>query len=859
MKSLMRTQLRNLTSLSVLTRWVRLVCCWPRVTLSALVIVTVGLAWYGAVNFKINSDLNKLIDQTSDWRVDFDAFERQFPDLVHTAVVVVSATSQKNLETVTAEVVAYLRSHDELFTAVAAPGSEAFFRDHAFLYMDIDQLDQVTDRLAQAQPLINAIHRNPTMHGVADLLVRGFDNGESEGLDVVLDRLSGSAADAVAQNFNPVNWTDEFFPLSERRYQLIYLKPQSNFAQSLPDAAVVAGLRKMVESIEKPGDVEIQLTGEITLQHEEIEAAVSGVSVAGWLALGLLLLVLIVGVRSGKIIVATFLMLFVGILWTTAYAMATVGAFNTLSLVFIVMFFGLGVDFSLHFCLRFQEAINQGETEVNQGLLESTSSVGRAISLCSFTTAIGFLGFWPTAYQGLADLGVICAGGMVIAWFLTFTFLPAFFSVVGAPRAHQMGLPTSQGIVRGLLKRRMWVVLAVLGVGVLASSLAIRSQFDYSVLALKDSSSESMLALRELQRGQLTTDYQLVVLQNTPIAVSELEALPSVANVGGYQDLLPHDIDEKALAIEDLSIMFWALNNSEPGEGAFREAPRRALEEIVEAARQANADTEMLQNLDALLSQSDEVLARWEVVFLENLLQELQWLRRAINTFDVRLQDIPDTIKSRLVSSEGARLYTVTPARDITEVSALSNFIGEVKSVHAHATGRPVIEWGVGNIVVTAFQQAMLFALVGIVSVLLVTLRRLGPTLLVLAPLVLASVCTFALGFLLGESVNMASVLVLPLVFGLGVDNGVHVVDRYLIEAEGDGAQDVDQLIQSSTPRAVVLSALTTMGAFAALAISPHQGTASIGLLLSVSVGFLLLFTVFILPVLLSFLSRENA
>jgi hopanoid biosynthesis associated RND transporter like protein HpnN len=855
------------TDLSVLTRWVRLVCCWPRVTLSALLFVTVGMAWYGAANFKINSDLNKLIDQTSDWRVDFDAFERQFPDLVHTAVVVVSATSQKNLETVTAEIVTYLRRHDELFTAVAAPGSEAFYRDHAFLYMDIDQLDKVTDRLAQAQPLINAIHRDPTMQGVADLLVRGYDTvfDKEESLEVILARLSDSAANAVAQNFTPVNWTDEFFPLSERRYQLVYLKPQSNFAQSLPDAAVVAGLREMVAIIEKPGDVEIQLTGEITLQHEEIEAAVSGVSVAGWLALGLLLLVLIAGVRSGKIIAATFLMLFIGILWTTAYAMATVGAFNTLSLVFIVMFFGLGVDFSLHFCLRFQEAINQGKTEVQQGLLESTASVGRAISLCSLTTAIGFLGFWPTAYQGLADLGVISAGGMVIAWFLTFTFLPAFFSVVGAPRAHQMDLPTSQGIVRGLLRHRMLVVLGVVGIGVLASSLAIRSQFDYSVLALKDPSSESMLALRELQRNQLATDYQLVVLDKTAIAASDLQTLPSVASVGGYQDLLPHDIDEKAQAVEDLSIMFWELNNDESTEDSIETSPRQALKEIVDAARRGGADMGMVENLDALLSEPDEVLARWEVGFLENLLQELQWLRRAINTFDVSAEDIPDA--SRFVSSEGARLYTVTPARDIAEVSELSTFIDEVKSIHPHATGRPVIEWGVGNIVVTAFQQAMLFALVGIVTVLLVTLRRIGPTLLVLAPLVLASVCTFALGFLLGESVNMASVLVLPLVFGLGVDNGIHVVDRYLIDSagdsegdsEGDGAKDVDHLIHSSTPRAVVLSALTTIGAFAALAISPHQGTASIGLLLSVSVGFLLVFTVFILPVLLSFLSRGKA
>ncbi len=184
----------------------------------------------------------------------------------------------------------------------------------------------------------------------------------------------------------------------------------------------------------------------------------------------------------------------------------------------------------------------------------------------------------------------------------------------------------------------------------------------------------------------------------------------------------------------------------------------------------------------------------------------------------------------------------------------------ETVEANAGTTGRPVIEWGVGDIVVLAFQQAALTALLRITLVLLVALRRIGPTVLVLGPLILAGACTFALGVLMGQSVNMASVLVLPLIFGLGVDNGIHVVDRFLgTTAERAGGQ-VDQLMQSSTPRAVLLSTFTTIGAFAALSISPHQGTASIGMLLSVSVGLILVFTVFILPVLLSYLpTREGA
>ena len=142
--------------------------------------------------------------------------------------------------------------------------------------------------------------------------------------------------------------------------------------------------------------------------------------------------------------------------------------------------------------------------------------------------------------------------------------------------------------------------------------------------------------------------------------------------------------------------------------------------------------------------------------------------------------------------------------------------------------------------------QALLFAAVSICAVLLIALRRVRSVLLILLPLLLTGVMTLAVGVLAGYPLNMANILVLPLIFGLGVDNGIHVVDRYL----GEG--DVEHLMHSSTPRAVLLSALTTVGAFTALSTSPHAGTASIGMLLTVAVGLLLLLTIFALPVLLA-------
>lgn len=844
---------------SLLLAWVEMVVRRARLCLGLLALLTLGLGGVAFTQFRMNSDLSELINQSAPWRADFDHFEQRFPDLVRTAVVVVSGESLKQVELATSAIVAYLQDKPQYFTAVAAPGSEAFFRDHALLYMDLDELDDMADRLAEAQPWLTAVAQDPSMRGILRLLGDGLENDPPAGFARVIELLSDSAAAVLRGEEGTVWWSDELFPADGIRYQLIYLKPNSSFEETLPDAQVMQELRRMRDTLAVPDGVRLQFTGELALQHEEIEAAVTGVSMAGWLVLVLLLLVMVVGVRSVKIIAATFAMLAIGIVWTSAYAMLAVGEYNTLSLVFIVMFFGLGVDFALHFSLRYQESINTDGADVPAALLTSTRSVGRAITLCTMTTALGFLGFWPTDYQGLADLGVISAGGMLVAWFLTFTFLPAFYAVCGPPRPHTMDLPTGDRVVGWLTGHRTWVIGSVVVLGVAGAYGASRASFDYSVLALKDPSAESMLALRELQREKLSTDYQLVSIGAAQIDKAAVQGLTVVNDVRTVADWVPGDQQDKLYTVEDLQLMLWSALNPEtvkpaPHPQALRARGQDLLTRLEAVMLDPDTAPDLApQTLDhfrtqlmGMLSADDAEWLRWQDGVVEHLLAELAWIRRATGVAEIDFADLPASVRSRLVSADGKYLTVVLPEQDIADVDALSAFITEVRQLLPSATGRPVIEWGVGGIVVTAFQQALVFALLGITLVLVVALRQLRAVLLILLPLLMSAVLTLSLGVAFGMPINMANILVIPLIFGLGVDNGIHVVDRYL----GEG--DVAHLMHSSTPRAVLLSTLTTIGAFAALSISPHAGTASIGLLLTIAVGLLLLFTLFVLPVLLT-------
>ena len=838
-----------------LAKWVGWVARHAWAVLTGLALLTCASAWVAVDRHRMNADLGDLIRQEASWRDDFDRFQAAFSDHVKTAVVVVSGSGYKQVEDAARQIEAEIRRRPDRFRAVYAGGNHPFFRDHALLYVDQAELDDVAARLAEAQPWLTAVAEDPSLRGLLKLLEQGVRNDPPSGFDNVVQQFQESASALLGGDDPTLYWANEFFSGDDVWHRLISVKTNLDIGETLANAELVEELRAIVAEVGAPPDVRIGITGEAALAHEEIEAAVGGVQLAGWLALGLLAAVLLVGVRSLKIIVATFTMLVVGISLTAAYAMLTVGEYNTLSVVFVVMFFGLGVDFAIHFSLRYQEAVNVGAGDIVQSLDSTVHSVGGAIFICTLTTALGFLGFWPTDYEGLADLGVISAGGMVIAGFLAFTLLPAFFTVFGPIKPHVMPLPSGARLVGTLIAHRGWVLGLITAAAVLALAFASQSRFDYSVLALKDPATDSMRTLRLLQRDGEATDYALLMLGEDVGAIEAVRALPEVDSVITLEDFVPEDQLNKLYVLEDLQ---WMLASAlaplrqldSPAESELQAGVRSLLETIETSPdRSRFADLESVLR-DLAIGPASHLLI-WQQGVVANLVEELDWLRRALHVGLVTVEAVPAEIRARLTSADGEHLSIVLPAEDVADVTEMNRFIDAVQAIAPAATGRPVIERGVGGVVVASFQQAMAFALAAIAVVLLAMFQSLRHALLIMVPLGLAVLFTLALGVLLDAPLNMANILVMPLIFGLGVDSGVHVVDRY----RGEG--DVPHLMHSSTPRAVVLSALTTVGAFSALALSPHAGTASIGFLLAIAVSLLLVFTVFLLPVLLSWVSES--
>ena len=243
-------------------------------------------------------------------------------------------------------------------------------------------------------------------------------------------------------------------------------------------------------------------------------------------------------------------------------------------------------------------------------------------------------------------------------------------------------------------------------------------------------------------------------------------------------------------------------------------------------------------------------LALFDAALAHQLSRSKQDLRNLLEAAPFTFSALPKALQQRLISPQGQHLISVQPRLALTDKARTDQFINDIRTIAPMIAGRSAVEWGIGEVVVNAFQEAIFLTLVGVIICLVLYFRNVLTACLVLVPIAFTLILTFAMSSFLSLTLNMANILVVPLIIGLGVDSGVHVTHRFF---KGRPLKH-----QRATRRAVLISGLTTLGTFLSLILSPHQGAASIGLLLTIAIAWLLLLSLFLLPSLLSFFSQRG-
>ncbi len=798
------------------------------------------------------------------WYNDNERYKAAFPAFQKTTLVVVSSPSAKAAFLTGEKIADALRTSNH-FKDVFAPQYSAFFKAHVLYQAPVEGVKRIAERVSKNLPEIQNLYHAPNLTQAFTFYKKQLDEDRTRGFlsdtsRYFLSSFNRSVDAAHANKTVPLAFIQPLLPrdTEETHYQFIVINSEQALDQKLPNKLIIDNIHEAVAQIAIPEGVKVRVTGETALANDEITAAMSGVELSGIISLVLLLLILFVGIRYKRLIAGIFLMLLIGITWTVALGTWVVGAFNTLSLIFLVMFFGLAVDFAVHFSLTWLE---KKESGLSRGVA-TVKTLGGALFLCALTSSLAFLSFVPTDYRGLAELGKISALGMLIALILSVIFLPAWLAVF--KRADALKPLYLNAFHPDINKKNAYLILVASAIFILlGSGYATKVTFDYSVLAMQDENTEAMTTLVELQDNNQLNDYGIAVMltnnDDKAIIIEKLKALPLVSRVSVPSDIIPKF---QAIKQQYMLPVHQSLAALKPSTLLNEGDSSAAIIDFANALTQLkpeffDEDQALLdETITSVLSLKSHAafISMLNEAATQGINHDMQTLKSWFAAKPFSLLALPSSLKERLIDPKGEILIQVLPAADLKDRQMMTAFIEQVAEVAPNIAGRSVVEWGVGSTVKGAFVEATLIAIGVIFFVLLLYFKSLVWPLVVFVPIGMTAVFAFCLVRFTGLTLNMANILVIPLIFGLGVDTGLHVLHRYRHEGS------LDALAFSGTHRAVLISALTTIGTFFSLSFSTHKGAASIGILLSASILFLLLATFVVLPAILKVLpSQKNS
>jgi hypothetical protein len=534
----------------------------------------------------------------------------------------------------------------------------------------------------------------------------------------------------------------------------------------------------------------------------------------------------------------------------------------------------------VHFCLRWQDLCSRG-LDSAAALRETARDVGLSLLLCAVTVAIGFLAFAPTDYVGVAELGVISAGGIIISVIVSLTLLPALITLfkpaLPKPRVRRPDSAWMARLVSFPVRRARAVRIGALCLAVACLPFLLRVRFDYNPLRLRVQTADSVTAFNDLLSTDGMSPWSVTVLakdrREADAAAERLAKLDAVDHTVTLSDYIPSDQEQKLAILEDVQLFM-----APPPPAEHAPTPATPADEVAALQRFLSTTADMPATLDAktrealdrlraavsgLLerlsgqseSQREASLGRLEHSVVGTLPEQVRRIDTALSAEPVTAKDLPPELVRDTVAPDGRVRVDAYPKRDLGhDDKELQRFADSAVAALPEATGIAITTVESARVVVKAFREALLGAALAIALLLFVLWRRWLDTLIALAPLALAGAVLAALGVILDLPFNFANVLVLPALLGIGIDSGIHLVHRWR-----HAANDADALLETSTARGVVQSTLTTIASFGTLAISPHPGMASLGLLLTLGLSLILVANLVLIPALVANLPVSRA
>lgn len=867
------------------------------------VLVLVSLL-YTVKNLEFITDRNALVGGEKEYHRLFLELKKEFPIQDDLVVVVESEQVERNRQFVE-RLGARLERETNLLAHVFYKGDLKRMGPKALLFLPHDALRDLLKTLQEYQPMMSRFTQASNLVSLLDSLNTQFrtarreTNASNAALIKALpalERILSQAADSLTRPGQPpapgINALFEEAQEAEGQMYLtfasnrIYLVTAQAKTAELNEAAIARVRQLVAETQTEVSGLNVGLTGEPVLEIDEMIQSQRDSTLASVVSLVLVLLIFVYGYReTGRPIKATVCLL-VGLTYTMGFTTLAVGHLNILTITFVPILIGLAIDFGVHLITRYEEELRHGRTEL-YALEKAMVMTGKGILTGAVTTAGAFFAMAFTSFKGIQEMGIICSGGMMVCLVPMLTLLPVLLlrgrqNVLdqelgpALERSEAAEVDHRARLEHIWLSRPVTVIVVTAGLTAVALGYARRVSFDYNLLHMQSAGLPAVVFQDKLiQSATRPVLYAAVVADSLEMATNlaaRISQLPAVGSVESMSAYLAEDAQLKLPLLRQVKsvageLAFGAVDIGPVDLASLKQALmalhgyctlaiKATQQEEPELARQLSALRAAVSTLFRRLLVEDAAKAATQVArFQQALFRDVQETFRALREQDDRsgltAADLPSFLRDRFIGVSGKHLLQIFPKRDIWERHAQEEFVRELRSVTPAVTGTPVQLLEYTTLLMQSFLEAAYYALAAIALLVFIHFRRVSCVILALLPVGLGFLWMLGVMGLHDLAFNPANIMTLPLIVGIGVTNGIHILNRFAEERH-------PSILARSTGKAVLVSGLTTIAGFGSLVLAAHQGIRSLGYVMGTGTATCMVAGLACLPAMLHLLHRAG-
>ncbi len=880
-----------------------------RILIVALLALTAFLGIF-ASRVDIKTNFKDLLAPDRPVMVAYKALQANYPD-ASAVFVVIEGNSAENIVPAGDRLSSLLQADSEWVRAVRWQEDMDFFRRYGLLLQKTKDLTKMRDDLAAHPNLFKDAFLGYSLTDVFQGMNAGFDDYSNvstvkQDEDDLIRSMAYTAAwlDALTQSFegsvdpfaiqrtmtdlldNPDQDSflryvdDEGHMISpDGQVALIQVLSQGDANDAIYGTNLTNHLRDVCAQVESemPG-VKIGLTGFPVVLADEGAAMLHRMGLGFIIAVAGILLVFFVSFRRIVLPSLSAIPLLIGIVWSVGLVSLTIGELNLFSMMAPIILLGLGIDYSIHMIAQFTQSRASG-LPLEKALADVFDKIGRGLLIGALTTAATFFAVVAAGFKGINDFGVVGGLSVLCAYVAMVLILPMILVWSDGWRTRRgkgpihVPLPILGRLADGFARRRLVVLVVVVLILIGGGFALTHLRMEKDVMKIEPKGLESIrLQDRVLDAFDFSiyaTYGMLDSLDATQHATQELDALPTVKRTESLATFLPSDseqeIRDSLIAQIEPGLRLAAPDPdttldrntlaSELGTYADTLFQMKTIAYLGGMTRLVDGITAVEAKLDptrAALDQADSAsLATLNDIVVAKMKLEYTTLIDSLGHLQIARSDLPASYIERYVGTDGSYLVTVYPTESPWIAGFAERHLAEVRSILDTPTGMVPIWIEVLEQMTPGFIRASAVALAVLAVLLLLDLRSIRRTVLILVPLLISLFTTLALIPVLGMKLNVVNLMAFPLILGIGIDDGVHLYHRYLIE------RNLRRTF-SSTGKAIVTTTLTTVMALLTLGLSPHRGMMSFAWVSSVGIGLCLIFNLLILPGLMRTFDRPE-